>query len=265
MYDFAYHRPGSVQDATAAMGAAEDGKYLAGGQTLVPTLKMRLAMPSDVIDLAKVDGLQGITADGNRLRIGAGTTHADVAASAEVKGMIPALAGLANNIGDAQVRHMGTLGGSIANNDPAADYPGAVVALGATVHTDRRTIEGEAFFTGMFETALELDELITAVTFPVPEKAAYIKLPNPASRYAMVGVFVAKTAAGVRVAVTGAGACVFRQTAMEEALSKSFTPEALNGIAQSPDGLNEDMHASAAYRAAQVSVLAKRAVAEALA
>ncbi len=261
MYAFAYVKPKSVADAVAMMKQDADGKILAGGQTLLPTLKQRLAQPSRLVDLAGLPELKGIKAENGGLTIGAMARHAEVAHSDVVKSTIPALAALAEGIGDPQVRNRGTLGGSIANHDPAADYPGAVVGLAATVHTNKRTLSGDDFFTGMFSTALEEDEIVTAVHFPKPEKAAYAKFPNPASRYAVVGVFVAKTAAGVRVAVTGAGAGVFRATALEAALTKSFTPEALNGIKMPADDLNSDIHASAEYRAHLITVMAKRAVA----
>lgn len=263
MYNFEYRNASSVADAAKQLSSATDGKLVAGGMTLIPTLKQRLAQPSDLIDLGKIAELKGIKRDGNAIIIGAMTRHADVANSAEVKSAIPALAALAGNIGDPAVRNRGTIGGSIANNDPAADYPAAVVALGATVITSKRKIAGGDFFTGMFETALEADEIVTAVSFPIPEKAAYSKFPNPASRYAMVGVFVAKTSGGVRVAVTGAGPCVFRVADMEAALGKSFTADALKGISIKADGLNSDIHASAAYRAHLVNVMARRAVAAA--
>lgn len=262
MYNFTYHRAASVDDAAAKLSGSDDPKLLSGGMTLLPTMKQRLAMPSDLIDLNEVDGLRGITVADGVVTVGATTRHADVAASADVKGAIPALARLASLIGDPQVRNRGTIGGSIANNDPAADYPAALVGLGATVVTNAREIAADDFFIDMFETALEEDEIVTAVRFPVPEKAAYYKFPNPASRYAVVGVFVAVTSGGVRVAVTGAGPCVFRQTDAEAALSATFSVAALEGIIQSSDGLNEDMHASAAYRAALVVAGAKRAVAQ---
>jgi len=263
MYDFEYHKPSSVADAVAALGKAEDGKFMAGGQTLIPTLKQRLAMPSDVIDLRAIAELKGIKEEGDAVVIGAATTHGEVASSNVVARAIPALAHLAGHIGDAQVRNLGTLGGSIANNDPAADYPGAVVGLGATVHTDKRTIAGDDFFTGMFETALGEDELITAVSFPRPQAAAYAKFRNPASRYALVGVMVARTADGVRVAVTGAAPCVFRSAELEQALSSDFSATAVDGVSISADGLNSDIHASAEYRAHLIKVMAKRAVADA--
>jgi len=260
MYAFDYHKPKSLSDAAALLGKASDPKLMAGGQTLIPTLKQRLAQPSDVVDLGSVSELKGVKEDGGALVIGAMTTHAEVASSDLVKRMIPALAALAEGIGDAQVRNRGTIGGSIANNDPAADYPGAVVGLGATVHTDRRTIAGDDFFTGMFETALEEGEIVTAVRFPKPEKAAYAKFPNPASRYAVVGAMVARTAGGVRVAITGAGPCVFRWTEAEGALAATWSAAAVEGLSVDADGLNADIHASAEYRANLVKVMTKRAV-----
>jgi carbon-monoxide dehydrogenase medium subunit len=263
MYNFNYHRPSSLADAAKALQGAAEGKLVAGGMTLIPTLKQRLAKPSDLIDLAKVGDLKGIKKDGNSIVIGAMTKHAEVASSDVVKGAIPGLAALAEHIGDPAVRNRGTIGGSIANNDPAADYPSAVVALGATVVTNKRKIAADDFFKGMFETALAPGEIITAVQFPIPEKAAYSKFPNPASRYAIVGVFVAKSGSGVRVAVTGAGPCVFRQKEMEAALGKSFAPDAVANIKVSPSGLNGDIHASPDYRAHLVTVMAKRAVAAA--
>jgi aerobic carbon-monoxide dehydrogenase medium subunit len=261
MYAFNYRRPGSLEEALEALRDADDGKLLAGGQTLLPTMKQRLAQPSDLIDLAAVADLAGIRREGDELVIGAMTRHAQVAGSKEVREAIPALAALAEAIGDPQVRNLGTLGGSVANADPAADYPAAVVALGATVVTSTREIPGDEFFTAMFETALADDEIVTAIRFPVPERAAYMKFPNPASRYAIVGVMVAKAPAGVRVAVTGAGPRVFRVPAMEEALSKSFTADAVADIQVPADDLNSDLHASAEYRAHLVTVMARRAVA----
>ena len=261
MYDFNYVRVSSLKDASAQLKKAKDASVLAGGMTLIPTLKLRLAQPSDLIDLSGIKELRGIKAKGKSVVIGAMTPHAEVAASADVRKTIPALAGLAGRIGDPQVRHRGTIGGSVANNDPAADYPAACLALGATIETDRRQIAADDFFAGLFETALKKGEILTAVSFPAPEAAAYMKFPNPASRYALVGVFVAKTKAGVRVAVTGAGqGGVFRQTAMEQALGRSFTPAALDGIKIAEDGLNSDIHASAEYRAHLIGVMAKRAV-----
>ena len=261
MYNFDYHKPASLDQALALLGG--EALALAGGQTLIPTLKQRLAQPSALVDLSGIADLAGISADGAAVTIGAMTRHADVAGSADVKGAIPALAALADGIGDAQVRNRGTLGGSIANNDPAADYPAAVVGLGATVHTNQRTISGDDFFTGMFETALNEGELITKVSFPVPQAAAYAKFPNPASRYAMVGVFVARTAGGVRVAVTGAAPAVFRVGAMEQALAGNFSADAIAGISVPADQMNSDIHGSAEYRAHLVGVMAGRAVAAA--
>jgi carbon-monoxide dehydrogenase medium subunit len=263
MYNFNYHLPSSLADAAKAVQSAEEGKLVAGGMTLIPTLKQRLAKPSDLVDLAKIAELKGIKKDGNTVVIGAMTKHVEVATSDVVKSAIPGLAELASHIGDPAVRNRGTLGGSIANNDPAADYPSAVVALNATVITSKRKIAADDFFKGMFETALEPGEIVTAVQFPIPEKASYMKFPNPASRYAIVGVFVAKTGAGVRVAVTGAGPVVFRQKEMESALAKSFVPDAVANIKVSPLGLNGDIHASPEYRAHLVTVMAKRAVAAA--
>lgn len=263
MHNFSYHRPSSLADAAKALQAATDGKLVAGGMTLIPTLKQRLAAPSDLVDLAAIGELRGIKVDGSSVTIGATTPHATVAGSAEVKAAIPALTVLAGGIGDPQVRHRGTIGGSIANSDPAADYPAAVLGLGATVKTNKRDIKADEFFTGMFETALQDGEIITAIVFPKPEKAGYAKFANPASRYAMVGVMVAKTAGGVRVAVTGAGPSVFRVPDMEKALTASFTPEAAKAIKVPAAGLNSDMHASAEYRAHLISVMAARAVAAA--
>ncbi|MEC9344914.1 MAG: xanthine dehydrogenase family protein subunit M [Pseudomonadota bacterium] len=263
MYNFEYRKPASIDEAKAAITGAEDGKLMAGGMTLIPTLKQRLAQPSDLVDLGGIGDLAGIRREGNALVIGAMTRHAAVAASAEVKAAIPALAALADGIGDPAVRNRGTIGGSIANNDPAADYPSAVVALGATVITTKRSIAADDFFTGMFETALDEDEIVTAVSFPIPERAAYSKFPNPASRYAIVGVFVAKTAGGVRVAVTGAGPCVFRVPEYEAALASNFSADAIADGVVSEDGLNSDIHAGADYRAHLVTVMARRAVAAA--
>jgi aerobic carbon-monoxide dehydrogenase medium subunit len=262
MYDFSYQKAASVADAVKVLTADAEAKALAGGMTLIPVLKQRLNKPTVVVDLAKA-GLAGITVSGNTITIGAMTTHAAVAANADIKAKIPGLAHLAAHIGDEQVRHRGTIGGSLANNDPSADYPAAVLALGATIKTNTRSIKADDYFQGMFTTALEPGELITAVEFPAPEKSAYEKFPNPASRYAIVGVFVAKTPAGVRVAVTGAGqGGVFRQTAMEQALTAKFAADAVAGIATPPDDLNGDIHASAEYRAHLIGVIAKRAVAK---
>lgn len=265
MYQFQYFRPKSLDEARKLFENNGDAKFLAGGQTLIPALKLRLAQPTALIDLGAIAGLSGIKAASGTVTVGAGTTHFDVANSADIRKAIPALAYLAEHVGDPAVRHMGTIGGSVANNDPAADYPAAVLGLGATVKTTSRTINADDFFSGMFETTLEEGEILTEITFPIPEKAAYIKFPNPASRFAMVGVFVAKTKAGVRVAVTGAASCVFRESAMEAALTKSFTPDAVANIKVSPSNLNSDIHGSAEYRAHLVTVMAKRAVVAALA
>jgi carbon-monoxide dehydrogenase medium subunit len=261
MYEFTYHRAGSLDDAKAKFAAGDDATLMAGGMTLIPTLKQRLAMPSDVIDLGGIDGLAGIRVEGDTLVIGAMTKHDTVANSAEVKAFCPALAELAGLIGDPMVRNRGTIGGSVANNDPAADYPSAVLGLGATVVTDAREIAADDFFTGMFETALEPGEIIREFRFPKPKRAAYGKFPNPASRYPIVGVFVAEAADGVRVAVTGAAACVFRHSGMEGALSGNFSASALDGMGGDPGAMNSDIHASAEYRAHLVGVMARRAVA----
>ena len=263
MYEFNYHRATSVADAAAKLAAAADAKLMAGGQTLIAALKLRLASPSDVIDLRGVAELRGIRKDGGAISVGALTTHAEVAASKDVLQAVPALASLAASIGDPMVRNMGTLGGSIANNDPAADYPAGVLALGATVHTNKRKIAAADFFTGMYETALQPGEIITSVSFPLPKRAGYAKFKNPASRYAIVGVFVAETANGVRVAVTGAGPCVFRVPELEKALGSRFSADAVANIKVAAAGLKSDMHASAEYRAHLVTVMAKRAVAAA--
>jgi len=258
---FTYRRATTVTQAEEMFRHSADARFLAGGQTLIPTMKQRLAAPADLIDISRIASLSFIRREGNVLVIGAGTRHADVAASPEVKSAIPALALLAGEIGDPAVRHRGTLGGSIANNDPAADYPAACLALGATIVTNQRKIPADEFFTGIFSTALEEGEIITKVVFPIPSKAAYAKFRNPASRYALVGVFVAKRAGEIRVAVTGAGADgVFRVPAMEEALAKRFSPKSLEGITVPPDGLNSDIHADATYRAHLIGVMARRAV-----
>jgi carbon-monoxide dehydrogenase medium subunit len=265
MYDFEYAKPASLNDAVKALAADTEAKALAGGMTFIPVLKQRLNKPSAVVDLGGA-GLSGIRLEGDKLVIGAMTTHGAVAGSADVKKAIPALASLAGNIGDRQVRYRGTIGGSLANNDPSACYPSAVLALDAAIKTDQRIISAEDYFQGMFTTALNPGELITEVHFPLPERAAYMKFANPASRYAMVGVFVAKTKSGVRVAVTGAGQNgVFRHSAFEDALNKSFAAAALDGITTPADILNGDIHGSAEYRAHLVGVMAKRAVMAALA
>jgi carbon-monoxide dehydrogenase medium subunit len=260
MYEFDYHKAASLAEAASFLGAHAEAKLVAGGMTLIPTLKLRLAKPSDLVDLGAIASLRGITDGGDAVVIGAMTRHAEVNRSAMVKGAIPALAALAGMIGDPAVRNRGTIGGSISNNDPAADYPAALVGLGAMVQTTKRQIPADNFFTGIFETALEPAEIVTAVRFPKIAQANYQKFRNPASRYAIVGVFVARTPGGVRVAVTGAGPCVFRVPAMESALAASFTPDAIRDIAIPDAGLNSDIHASAEYRAHLVNVMARRAV-----
>ena len=262
MYDFAYEKPASVSDAVRAL-RGEDAKALAGGQTFIPVLKQRLNKPSKVVDLAGL-GLSGIAVAVDGVTIGAMTTHGEVAASAEIKRVLPGLTMLASQIGDNAVRHRGTIGGSLANNDPSACYPAAIVALDATIKTDRRAFRGEAFFRGMFTTALEPDELIVSVHFPIVAKSAYAKFANPASRYAMVGVFVAEGSAGVRVAVTGAAQSgVFRHTAFEQALQTQWSPAVLEGIITPSAELNSDIHGSAEYRAHLAGVMTARAVAAA--
>ena len=260
MYEFDYSRATSLDDAAKRL-ADEDAKLVAGGMTLIPTLKLRLAKPSQLIDLGAIPALKGISEDGDTLVIGAMTRHAEVNRSPVVKRVIPALAAMAGMIGDPAVRNRGTIGGSIANNDPAADYPAAVVALNAVVRTNKREIGADNFFTGLFETALGDGEIVTGVRFPKVQAANYQKFRNPASRYAIVGVFVARNAGGVRVAVTGAGACVFRVPEMEAALARSFAADAIKDIQIKEDGLNSDIHASAEYRAHLVNVMARRAVA----
>jgi carbon-monoxide dehydrogenase medium subunit len=264
MYSFDYQRPA---DRAAAAAAAKQGdaRYLAGGQTLVQAMKLRLSTSERLVDLGAVADLKGIKVDAGSVTIGAMTTHATVARSVEVRKAIPALAELASGIGDQMVRNMGTLGGSIANADPAACYPAAVLGLGATVHTDRRSLPADSFFTGMYETALQPGELIVSVSFPVPQKAAYVKYKQPASRFALVGVFVSQGAGGVRVAVTGAKSSVFRAGAIEAALTQSLTPGAAKAVKLPATDMNSDLHGSAAYRAAMVSVMAARAVEKALA
>ncbi|WP_302174385.1 xanthine dehydrogenase family protein subunit M [uncultured Hydrogenophaga sp.] len=259
MYAFTLEQPQSLSDAKRLVGAG--AQALAGGQTLIASLKQRLAQPGALVDLRNVPELRGVRRDGGSLVIGAMTRHEDVASNADVKASIPGLAALAGQIGDRQVRAMGTMGGSVANNDPAACYPSAVMALGATIVTDRREIAADSFFHGMYATALEPGELITAIRFPVPKKAAYAKFRQPASRFALVGVFVAQTDAGARVAITGAGNGVFRHAGLEAALSKSFTPEAVAGVTIDAGECNGDLHASAEYRAHLVRVQTQRAVA----
>ncbi|MRD46421.1 carbon monoxide dehydrogenase [Caenimonas koreensis DSM 17982] len=263
MYTFDYQRPASREAALAA--AQGDARFLAGGQSLVQAMRLRLSATERMVDLGGIADLAGITVDAQQVTIGAMTTHAAVAASGDVRRAIPALAELAGNIGDPSVRNMGTLGGSIANSDPAACYPSALLALDATVHTNKRQIAAASFFTGLYETALDAGELVVSVSFPIPKRAAYMKYRQPASHFALVGVFVSEGAGGVRVAVTGAGPFVFRAKELEAALGKQFTPDALNGITIAADNLNTDMHGTAAYRAAMVTVMAQRAVAKAIA
>lgn len=261
MYEFNYHRPNSLAEAKSLFQEADDGLYLAGGHTLLPAMKQRLMAPSDVIDLANIEALQGISIEQGELRIGAITTHAAVANSAQVRDHASALCDLASGIGDMQVRNRGTVAGSLANNDPAADYPAAVLGFNATIHTDQRTIASDDFITGMFETALSEGELITAVSFPKADAAGYLKFPNQASRYATVGVMVVRQGSAVRVAITGAAACAYRMSAFEEALSADFSPAAVDQVSQNPDDLLSDMHASAEYRAHLCAVMTKRVVA----
>lgn len=263
MYSFDYQRPADRAAAAAALQG--DARFLAGGQSLIQAMRLRLSMSERLVDLGGVADLKGIKIDGGNVVIGAMTTHATVARSAEVQKAIPALAELAGGIGDQMVRNMGTLGGSIANADPAACYPAAILGLGATVHTNKRAIAGDAFFLGLYETALQPGELVTAVSFPASQKAAYVKFKQPASRFALVGVFVSQGAGGVRVAVTGAKSSVFRVTAMEAALAKSFTPETARAVVVPATDINSDLHGTAAYRVAMISVMASRAVAAALA
>jgi carbon-monoxide dehydrogenase medium subunit len=264
MYEFTFERPSRLADA-AKLAASPNTRPLAGGQSLIASLKLRLASPEQLVDLGAVADLVGIGREGSGLKIGAMTRHADVAANSDVKSMIPALADLASNIGDRQVRAMGTIGGSLANDDPSADYPAAVLALNATVHTTTREIAADDFFQGLFTTALKEGELITSVSFPKPQRAAYMKFKHAASRFALIGVFVAQTDSGVRVAVTGGGNGVFRHAGLEEALAKSFTPEAAAAVKIDASDLASDIHASAAYRANLISVMAQRAVVKALA
>ncbi len=264
MENFNYHRPATVAAAAAMMKKSKDGKYLGGGHTLIPTMKQGLAAPKDVIDLSAIKNFGGITVSKTMVTIKAGTTHMEVATSKPVQKAIPALAQMAGKIGGVHVRYKGTIGGSIANNDPAADYPSACMGLGAIIQTNTRKIEADKFFTGMFQTALKKGEIITAVHFPIPKKASHQKFPNPASRYAMVGVFISQDAKGqARVGVTGAAPSVFRAKELEAALSKEFSAKAISGVKASAKGLLSDMHASADYRAHLIGVLASRAVAAA--
>jgi carbon-monoxide dehydrogenase medium subunit len=264
MYAFQYHRPQSLTDAANLLAGDGEAKLLAGGHTLIPTMKQRLANPPALIDLSRVSELRGIQKSATALVIGAMTTHNEVAISSDVRTAIAGLCEVAGAIGDPHVRNRGTIGGSVANNDPAADYPAALLALGASIGTNKREIAAQDFFTGLFTTALGDGEIITRISFPIPGKFAYVKFANPASRYALVGVAVAKTGAAVRVAVTGAGSSgVFRHKAMEAALAKDFTAQSLAGVATSASDMMSDMHGDAAYRAHLVGVLARRAVAKA--
>mmetsp|Transcript_2636 Transcript_2636/g.3148 ORF Transcript_2636/g.3148 Transcript_2636/m.3148 type:complete len:300 (+) Transcript_2636:194-1093(+) len=264
MSELKYHKASNASEAASLISGTEDGKFLAGGQTLLPTMKAKLAAPSDLVDVSGASDMIGVSVSGNSISIGAMTTHADVAGNPELNAVCPSICALAGNIGDPAVRHRGTIGGSVANNDPAADYPAALLALGATITTNKRDISADDFFVGLFETALDDGEIITKVSFDAPEKGAYAKFPNPASRYAMVGVFAAKSAGGARVAVTGAGSDgVFRQSDMEAALDGSWSADAVSGVNVSADNLLSDIHGDAAYRANLVKVMASRAVANA--
>ena len=263
MYETKYHRASSTDEALSLLGSAKDGKLLAGGQTLIPTMKQRLAAPTDLVDVSTIDAITGVSVDGGQVTIGAATTHANVGGNAALRAACPAICDLASNIGDPAVRHCGTIGGSIANNDPAADYPAALVALNAQIVTNQRTLSADDFFTGMFETALNDDEIITSVTFSAPSMAAYCKFPNPASRYAIAGVFVARSGDGAaRVGITGAGSDgVFRHSGMEAALSANWSAEAIANESVDADDMLSDIHANGTYRANLVKVMASRAVA----
>jgi carbon-monoxide dehydrogenase medium subunit len=260
MYSFQYQKAKSVDDAAKIIAKDSDAKLLAGGQSLIAAMKLRLSKPSNLVDIGGIKNLSGIKVDGKAVTLGAMTRHAEVAASSDVKKAIPALAALAGGIGDRMVRNMGTIGGSLANNDPAADYPAGVLGLGATIVTNKRKIAADDFFKGMYETALGKGEIIEQVSFPIPKRAAYMKFKNPASRYAIVGVFVADFGASARVAVTGAGPSVFRVAQMEKALASKFAPDSVANISVPEKGLNSDLHAKADYRAHLVTVMARRAV-----
>lgn len=264
MYAFTYHRPTTVRQAANLLGKNPEAKLLAGGHSLIPVMKLRLASPAALIDMNHIEGLSGVEVKGRSVVIGAMTRHYEVANSQTLKDILPALAGVPGSIGDPHVRHRGTLGGALANNDPNADYPAAVLGLGATIITNKRRIAADDYFKGMFETALEPDEIITKVSFPIAKKAAYQKFKHPASGFALVGVFVSKRGSDIRVAATGAGSSgVFRVKAFEEALKKRFSPKSIEGIAIPADGMNTDIHASAEYRAHLVGVMARRALAAA--
>jgi carbon-monoxide dehydrogenase medium subunit len=264
MYEFTYHRPTTVRQAVNLLAKHPEAKVLAGGHSLIPVMKLRLASPTAIIDINHVEGMSGVEVKGRTVVIGAMTRHHEVAASQTLKDVLPALAGVPGSIGDPHVRHRGTIGGSVANNDPNADYPAALLGLGATIITNKRRVLADEFFTGMFSTALEPDEIITKISFPIAKKAAYQKFKHPASGFALVGVFVSKRGSDIRVAVTGAGSNgVFRVPAFEEALKKRFSPKSIEGIAVPADGMNSDIHASAEYRAHLVGVMARRALAAA--
>ena len=264
MYETNYHRPTSVEEAARLVGSAESGKFLSGGMSLLPAMKQRLAAPSDLVDLRHVAEMRGISVDGREIRIGGAVTHHEINVSAEIRSLCSGLHRMAGVIGDPQVRHMGTIGGSVANNDPAADYPAAMIALDATIHTNRRRLKASEFFVGLLETALEDDEILTAVSFTAPDISGYEKFRNPASRYAMCGVFVARTGNSVRVGVTGAGADgVFSWDEAAQALSSSFSADAIANLSVDPGGMLSDLHGSSEYRANLVKVMAKRAVASA--
>ncbi len=260
MYPFNYHKPETVADAVALFNDADDAMYLSGGMTLIPTMKQRLAAPTDLIDLSGIAEMTGIDVAADKVTVGAFTRHNDVATSGAIGETLPVLAQLAGLIGDNQVRNRGTIGGSLANSDPAADYPAAVIGLGATVHTQERAIAGDEFFQDLFETALQPGEIVTRIEFPVPTRAAYRKFPNPASRYAVVGVLIADFNGAIRVGVTGAGPCAFRASGLEEVLNQNLDPEALEGVEVPDAGFNSDLHASAEYRAHLVKVMARRAL-----
>jgi len=264
MYQFTYHKPATLEEAVTLFKGADDPMYLSGGMTLLATMKQRLAAPTDLIDLAGIAEMSGIQVQPDVLRVGAFTTHNTVAGSAEVQNTLPVLSQLAGLIGDNQVRNRGTIGGSVANSDPSADYPAAVVGLGGTVHTQERSISGDEFFQDLFETALKPGEIITHIDFPVPTRAAYRKFPNPASRYAVVGVLIADFGGTIRVGVTGAGPCAFRASGIEEVLNDNLDPAAINGVEVPDAGFNNDLHASAEYRAHLVKVMARRALSDLL-
>jgi carbon-monoxide dehydrogenase medium subunit len=263
MHPFELHRATSAAQAASLLSGKDDGRFLAGGQSLIAAMKLRLNAPTDLVDLSGVADLKGIRSDGKTLTIGAMSTHAQVAANADVAKGIPSLVTLASGIGDRQVRNVGTIGGSIANNDPAADYPAGALGLSATINTNKRAIPADQFFRGLYDTALEPGELITSVSFPIPQKSGYMKFKNPASRFAIIGVMAAQTPSGPRVAVTGGGAGVFRVAEMEQALAKNWSPDALAQVKVPATGLSSDIHASAEYRAHLIGVMARRAVAAA--